>query len=169
MEHKRPMTKDRLQSYGRLSQEIDNQIERLAIMEERITSPKSSNLTGMPRSGNSCLDRMAIAMAKKEELEQLIKHLIEKEKAEAKEIGEAAELLENLNERNVILMRYIDGLSWNEISEALFSRQKDYNKREDTFLRRTFKIHGSALEKLEAATTPPEEQRSEEEQDLPKI
>ena len=169
MTDKRPMTQDRLQRYANLLQEIDNQIERLEIMEEKLGSPASSNLTGMPKSGSSCFDRMAMAIAKKDELEQRIKRLIQKERQEAKEIEETVELLEDMNEKDVILMRYVDGLQWTEICDALFRKEKDYNKRIDTFMRKTFKIHTKALKKLEAATTSPEEQRSEEEQDLPKI
>ena len=157
---KRPTTQDRLQRYANLVQEIDNQIERLEIMEEKLGSPASSNLTGMPKSGSGCFDRMAMAIARKEELEQQIKRLISKERAEAQEIKEAMDLLENLNEKDVILMRYVDGLPWTEICEALFDRQKDYQKRADTFLRKTFKIHKKALENLEAATTPPEDQEN---------
>lgn len=65
MTDKRPMTKERLQRYTRLVQEIDRQFDALEIMEEKLTSPKSSNLTGMPKSGNSSFDRMAMAIGKR--------------------------------------------------------------------------------------------------------
>lgn len=72
------------------------------------------------------------------------------------------QLLEEPNERQVIRLRYIDGFTWTDVCRGLFGRRKDYEERLDTFERRTYKIHGKALENLEEATTPPE-QRSREE------
>lgn len=170
MTTKRPMTKERLQRYANLVQEIDRQFEALEIMEEKLTSPKSSNLTGMPRStASGSFDRMSMAIAKKEDMEQYVKALLQKERQEAQAIEEAVQLLEEPNERQVIRLRYVDGFTWTEVCRALFGRRKDYEERLDTFERRTYKIHGKALINLEAVTTPPEDERSEEAQDLPKI
>lgn len=166
MKNKEPMTKERLRRYTNLIREIDNQIERLELMEEKLTAPASPKLDGMPRTGASTFDRMALEIAKKEELERGIKRLIQKERDEAADIQEAVKLLRNPDERQVILMRYIDGLQWPEICEALFGQEKDFEERADVLMRKTFRIHGRALANLEKATTPPEEQRSEEERDL---
>lgn len=170
MATKRPMTKERLQRYTNLVQEIDRQFEALEIMKEKLISPKTSNLTGMPKSAASgSFDRMSMAIAKKEDIEENIKALLRKERQEAQAIEEAVQLLEEPNERQVIRLRYVDGFTWTEVCRALFGRRKDYEERLDTFERRTYKIHGKALINLEAITALPEDERSEEAKSLPKI
>ncbi|MGI1659405.1 MAG: hypothetical protein ACRKFN_10535 [Desulfitobacterium sp.] len=163
MKNRRPITKERLQDYANLIREIDNQIERLELMEEKMTAPASPKLDGMPRSGSSTFDRMTLELAKKEELEKGIKRLIQKERDEAADIQEATKLLKKADERQVILLRYIDGLQWPEICEALYGQEKDYEERAEALMRKTFRVHGFALKNMEAATTPPEDQEAGEE------
>lgn len=162
MKNRRPITKERLQSYASLIREIDNQIERLELMEEKMTAPISPRLDGMPRSGSSTFDRMTMELARKEELEKGIKRLIQKERDEAADIQEATKLLKKADERQVILLRYVDGLQWPEICEALYGQEKDYEERAEALMKKTFRVHGFALKNIEAATTPPEDQEAGE-------
>lgn len=53
------------------------------------------------------------------------------------------------DQRAVLQMRYLDGCRWLEITEMLFGGDPDYfDERQDSFLRRTHKIHGKALAAL---------------------
>ena len=53
--------------------------------------------------------------------------------------------LSDPDEQTAIEMRYIDGLRWWPICEALFSQESDYEEKADKYLKKTHKIHGSAL------------------------
>lgn len=156
---KEPITKERLKRYIRIRQEVENQLERLERMEATLCSPSSTNLSGMPH-GSFAVDRMAIAVSRKIELEETIKAGLEKECQEVKELEEGVQLLEEPNERQVIRMRYFDGLTWLEICEALFGKKKDYSERAETYERRTYKIHGTALVHIQQATTPPKQEKA---------
>jgi len=83
-----------------------------------------------------------------------------KECKEIKELEEGVQLLEEPNERQVIRMRYFDGLTWLEICEALFGKKKDYSERAETYERRTYKIHGTALVHIQQATTPSKQEKA---------
>lgn len=149
---KEPITKERLKRYIRLRQEIENQLERLGRMAASIESPGSMKMDGMPHS-NFAVDRMAIAVSRKIELEDTIKAGLQKEYEEVKELEAGVQLLEEPNERQVIRLRYFDGLTWMEICEALYGKKKDYADRIETYERRTYKIHGAALVHIQQATT----------------
>ena len=158
--NKEPITKERLKRYIRIRQEVENQLDRLERMELTLYSPSSSNMDGMPRSGSAAVDRMAIAVSRKIELEEIIKTGLVKECKEIKELEEGVQLLEEPNERQVIRLRYFDGLTWLEICEALFGKKKDYSERAETYERRTYKIHGTALVHIQQLTTPPRKEKA---------
>ena len=57
--------------------------------------------------------------------------------------------IENKIERLVYLeSRYFDHARWWAVSAALFGDMEDYEEHEKRYLKRTFKIHGSALQSL---------------------
>ena len=70
-------------------------------------------------------------------------------KIKRKEIEkEIVEWLEYPDERMIIRLRYIDGLSWREISELLFSKRRDYYDEEEKYKKRVYRMHGNPLVKL---------------------
>lgn len=116
-------------------------------MEAAISSPSSTKMDGMPRS-NFAVDRMAIAVARKIELEELIKRNLEKEHQEILELETAVQKLESPHEKMVIRMKYFDRIEWPEICKAIFGKHKDYEEKQESYMRRTFRLHGTALVKL---------------------
>ena len=52
------------------------------------------------------------------------------------------------DEQTVIEMHYLDHVKWWPICAALFSGEADYAEKADKYLKRTFKLHGSALQAL---------------------
>jgi len=155
----KPVTKERLKQYTALLQEIDDQIERLARMAASLESPAGMKMDGMPHS-NFAVDRMAIAVARKDELERIIIQSVERERKEAKELEEAVQLLHSPTERMLIRLRYFDNLEWPEVCETLFGKSEDYDEKLDGYMRRTFRIHGRALVNLTEATKEDETKKS---------
>ena len=53
--------------------------------------------------------------------------------------------LRNPDEKAVIRMRYFDRASWPEVRDMLFGHKPDFDEKEETYLRRTHRVHESAL------------------------
>ena len=137
--------KIRLILYRDRDREIENQIERLEVMENKMYSVRSPVFSDMPKASSVSGDRMIELIARKDELERKVKGLIERQDVERKWIQGMLERVRDADERAVIEMRYLDGESWRSISKMLFGRFPDYSEKEDSFLRRTTKLHGRAL------------------------
>ena len=125
--------------------EIDNQIERLERMEATMTSPSGPNLIGMPRASGNTSDRVAIQVARKIELEETIKKAIEAERKEREAIEIMVQQIKKPDERAVIRLRYFDRAEWPEICKILFGESEDFDVNTDNYMRKTFRIHGTAL------------------------
>lgn len=140
--------KSLLESYQRYQKRIDNTEERLAFLESTLGAPSSSNLSGMPsgsRDGSSKAERDVL---KKLELEEKLQDMYEEENRQREEIEGLIEQMDEPDEQTVIEMRYLDGANWWTISAALHGKLPDYDEHEERHLKRTFKIHGRALQTL---------------------
>ncbi len=143
-----PITKKikaRLQRYTAMLRDIDNQLERLDRMESTMTSPPGPDLSGMPRGSGTPTDRTGMMVIRKLELEEKVKATIEKERAENAAIEVMIDRLDKPDERAIIRLRYFDRAEWDEITSVLFGDRTDYVDKLDTYQKRTFRLHGSAL------------------------
>lgn len=142
----KPQTiKERLKEYTAMLREIDNQIERLERMEELMTSPTGPNLTGMPRASGNTSDKMAMQVAKKVDLEETIKKAINKERKEHEALENMVQNIKKPDERAVIRLRYFDRAQWPDICKLLFAETEDFDKNMENYMRKTFRVHGTAL------------------------
>lgn len=140
--------KQKLESYATLQRKIDNRIERLENLNATMGSPSTPNLTGLPSGGGDGTSKIERQVAKKDELEKKIRRMIMEERQLRKELEQLIETLKNPDEQTVIEMRYIDRAKWWTVCAALYSTEPDYNEKADKYLKRTFKLHGSALQAL---------------------
>ena len=126
--------KQKLEHYAAFQRRIDNQIERLEYLESVMGAPSSPNLSGEPSGGGDGSSKTERQVLKKLELQQAIRDMIEQ--------------MERPDEQTVIEMHYLDHVKWWPICAALFSGEPDYAEKADKYLKRTFKLHGSALQAL---------------------
>lgn len=140
--------KQRLESYATLQRKIDNQIERLENLIATMGSPSTQNLTGLPSGGGDGTSKIERQVARKDELEEKIRRMIKEERQLRGELEQLIEKLKNPDEQTVIEMRYIDRAKWWTVCAALYSTEPDYEEKADKYLKRTFKLHGSALQAL---------------------
>ena len=140
--------KQRLESYAALQRKIDNQIERLENLIATMGSPSTQNLTGLPSGGGDGTSKIERQVARKDELEEKIRRMIKEERQLRRELEQLIEKLKNPDEQTVIEMRYIDRAKWWTVCAALYSTEPDYEEKADKYLKRTFKLHGSALQAL---------------------
>lgn len=144
--------KDRLADYTAMLRDIDNQIERLDRMTLTMADPPGPDMTGMPRGSGTPTDRTGMMVARKLELEEQIKESIAEERRENAAIERMIRKLDNPDERAVIRLRYFDRAGWDEIAGALFGDRQDYLDKEETYQKRTFRLHGRALLALAKVT-----------------
>lgn len=137
-----------LKAYPKLQQRIDLAEERLAFLEYTMGSPSSPSLTGMPSGSRDRTSKQERDFLKKCELEEKLGELYAEESRLREEIEGMIERMERPEEQTVIEMRYFDEASWRAISAAVYGNEPDYDANENRYLKRTFKLHGSALQTL---------------------
>ena len=139
--------KKKLERVATLKRRIDNLIERLEYLESTMGSASTPNLTGLPGGGDGT-GKTEREVARKLELEAQIRDLIADEAKTRKELEDMIGLMEKPDEQTVLEMRYFDGASWWTICSTLYGNETDYEEHEQRYLKRAFKIHGSALQSL---------------------
>ena len=146
--HKTPKATDEIKelllSYGRFQKRIDNNEERLAFLDVQITA----NITGMPSGGGDGSSKQERLLLKKEELEEKLRNMYAEENLLREKIEGMIEQMKNPDEQTAIEMHYLDGAKWKAVSLALYGNEPDYDENEERYLKKTFKIHGSALQTL---------------------
>ena len=140
--------KEKLEHYAAFQRKIDNQIERLENLTATMGSPSTPNLTGLPSGGGDGTSKIERQVLRKTELEEKIRDMVLEERRLRKELEALIDAMKNPDEQTVIEMRYFDRAKWWPICVALYSTEPDYEEKADKYLKRTFKLHGSALQAL---------------------
>lgn len=137
-----------LKAYGDYQKRVDRVEGRLAFLEYTIDSPSSQNLTGMPGGSRDRTSKQERTYLKKEELEEKLRDMYAEESRKREEIEGLIEQMEKPDEQIVIEMHYLDHAKWWPICAVLYEDEPDYEENMQRYLKRTFKIHGSALQSL---------------------
>lgn len=140
--------KKRLQNYAAMQRRLDNKIERLVYLESITGSPSSPNLSGMPGGSSNGSSKTERQIIQKEELKSEIKDMTRWEYEERTALERMVKEMQNPDEQTVIEMRYFDNAKWRPICDTLYSSNPDYIDKMDKYMKRIFKIHGSALQTL---------------------
>lgn len=136
-----------LASFTKLRKRIDNTEKRLEVLELSVGAATPS-YSGMPGGGGGKSSAQERYMIKKEEIQEKLENMYAEENRRREEIEALFELMEKPNEQTVMEMHYLDNISWKLISVAIWGEEPDYDENERRYLKRTFKIHGSALQSL---------------------
>ena len=134
----RQAIKAELNSYRELKAEQRQLLGELRLLEEIMDGPSAPNMDGMPRSPgiSNPVERM---VTKHIMLQERYRAQLDKLVARQVAIENMIEPLES-TERRLARYRYIDGLTWEEVSERM-----SYSWRQ------IHRIHGRVLDKLVAA------------------
>lgn len=116
--------KERLKEYKKILTEIKIEEQRAKLIQDDNSLTGRRSLAGIKDNLNKLLDK------EQREYEELV-HIINK--------------LDCVEERQVILARYMDGMEWKTINALLFQDYKNFCENEDNYQRRTYRIHGRAL------------------------
>ena len=137
-----------LESYTTYQKRIDNTEERLAFLELTIDSPSSPSLSGMPGGSRDGTSKQERDILKKLELEERLQEMYTEENRKREEIEALIEQMDKPDEQTAIEMRYIDRANWRAIAAVLYGNEPDYDEHEQRYLKRVFRLHGSALQSL---------------------
>ena len=138
--------KERLDSYRNLNIEIDNCVNRLDRLEEKIynISPSMHGESGSGKGSSSSNSKIQHIIESKEQLTEKMNSLIRYRTAESKAIEEIIEKLKNPDEKLIIYLRYFDNEKWSTISEIMFGSEEDFIHN-DNYMKKIFRIHSRAL------------------------
>ena len=137
-----------LAAFLKLRKRIDNTEKRLEALELSVGAPATPSYSGMPGGGGERSSEQERYAIKKEEIQEKLENMYAEENRRREEIEGLIELMEKPNEQTVMEMHYLDGIKWRVISVAIWGEKPDYDENERRYLKRTFKIHGSALQSL---------------------
>ena len=142
------MMKKRLVDYIKLNEEIDDEIERLDRLDDRMASLGGGQLSGMPKAASPAYDRMSDAVSRRIDLEKKINCLIVNRNAERAALEALVDQLDVVRERTVIRSRYLDLEDWKDVLFVMFGRKDDFNDRYEMYTQKMFRYHRAAIGKL---------------------
>lgn len=145
LHEKANLVKSWLNRYREREREIDDQIELVERLQARMVSTSAKEITGMPRGSSSSADRLESMVAQKDELEAEIRELIRQRDESRACVELVLKRLPKADERAVIRLRYIGRSSWIDVVEAMFGREENFEEKQESYLRRTTKLHLRAL------------------------
>lgn len=123
VKQKSPM-KERLKAYRMLLAEIEIEEQRAKVLQN------DDSLTG----------RRALAGIKDH-----VRILLSKEDAEYELLTGIINSLPRADQRQIMLARYMDGLTWDIITDLIFGKRRNFKEKRDSYRRQVFRIHGYAL------------------------
>lgn len=123
--------KEYLMQAWRIEDRIESRIEERERLEARLTSPRGSNLTGMPRGGSSDWTNAVIAIS---ELTATINAEIVELFRVKRQVNDAIEAVEDSRYRRILELRYRNYMTWEAIANAT-----------GYALRNVYELHGKAL------------------------
>lgn len=151
-----------LSSYSAARREAALLRARADVLRMRASSPASSKIDGLPHAAGFDGDRIGGAVGMVDEVEREAEELERKATEIYREIDDAVRKLEGpraVEWRTLIRLKYLDACEWSDVNFLLFGDRANFSEKEDTFLRRTFRLHTEALAELEKLRA--EEQSSE--------
>ena len=140
-----------LESYQECKRDFEATCERLERLESKLTSPRSAALSGMPGAAAPDPDRLTFPLAELEELREECNIQVEALLDHQHRLEMAIKLIDGPgwpNMRAVLRMRYLDGEKMEMIAQLLFWRDPEFLVKQDSYLRRVYKLRKAALKAL---------------------
>lgn len=143
--------KEWLSRYADAAREVALLRARADAIRDRVASPSSPTLDGLPRSPGFEGDRLGEVIG----IADVIERQVAEKEAQAveayREIDATIQQIsgKHATERKFILQcRYLDRMDWPDVIFLLFGDKGDFGDREDSFTRRAYNIHKAALQDI---------------------
>lgn len=140
--------KNWLSRYRLAVEEAEGLSERARELRAQVESAQISNSDGMPHHQPFSADRIGRVLGQIEELEQKAQAAWDSAAGIYDELQADINALTSPNLRTVLCARYLDLLTWERVTAVLFGSRENFERKSDSYLRQTFKLHGTALAEL---------------------
>ena len=126
--------KEYLLQYQHIQREIEDIDRRMAQVRLKYAAPSAINYSDMPKAHNSNHD-LSDYVAKMDELTDYMISKYTRLRGIEIEIYMRVDRMENQQERELLRYRYIDGMTWTQVADAMLTTERN-----------VYFIHGRALQ-----------------------
>lgn len=161
--NQRENLKQWMRRYRDLQADTNRLWDRADDLRGRIEAARTSHLDGMPHTHGGDADRIGGIVSELEEIKTEARKGLEEATAARREISAAIRQICGprwADRREILRLRYIDGLMWEDVAEKMFGDDPKYWDKAEAFLRRAFKLHTQALAELSEIVPLPEGQEN---------
>lgn len=140
--------KEWLSRYRQQSDYIERLAYELDALDSKAIAPRTTSLDGLPRAPGYAGDPTGGIVGRLDELRTEIADTLAEATATRREIEAVIKQINGPRWpelRAVLRFRYLLCLSWGDVNDALFGGKRDFLDREDSYMRKTYRIHGEAL------------------------
>lgn len=142
-------SKEFLYAYRDRYYEIDAADDMVQTLLQRSKTPSARNDNPKVRTSNAMVDKMSMYVNQLDAARARLQNLIEQQNKDHDIIEKAVAKLRPAIQRDVIRYRYLMCLKWDDVNQHMHGHLDDFVDREESYLRRATKAHGSALKKLD--------------------
>lgn len=128
--------------------EYQQEMQRLEQFNDSSLIRSPADNDGMPHASGDYSDNTALWVMRKELLEKNVSDLQRTLHESELQIENVIRGFNKANEKTVIRLRYINGLSWEEVAFFVFGDKSDYCDRVEHYKTKVQKIHGAALKNM---------------------
>lgn len=148
--NKQKITRQRFYNYRELVKSINMQSDRLKEFIAKMDNPGTVKFSDIPKNHVINPDKIPHQVNTKISLENELKKMQIKKESEFKILSSAVWKLKKTEHIYILLLRYIDMYSWEDINKFLHSRHEDFEiEKNGKYERRMFRLHKTALNKIE--------------------
>ena len=126
--------KEYLLQYQHIQREIEDIDRRMAQVRLKYAAPSAINYSDMPKARNSNHD-LSDYVAKMDELTDYMISKYTRLRGIEIDIYMRVDRMENQQERELLRYRYIDGMTWTQVADAMLTTERN-----------VYYIHGRALQ-----------------------
>lgn len=126
--------KEYLLQYQHIQREIEDIDRRMAQVRLKYAAPSAINYSDMPKAHNSNHD-LSDYVAKMDELTDYMISKYTRLRGIEIDIYMRVDRMENQQERDLLRYRYIDGMTWTQVADAMLTTERN-----------VYFIHGRALQ-----------------------
>ena len=126
--------KEYLVQYQHIQREIEDIDRRMAQVRLKYAAPSAINYSDMPKAHNSNHD-LSDYVAKMDELTDYMISKYTRLRGIEIDIYMCVDRMENQQERELLRYRYIDGMTWTQVADAMLTTERN-----------VYFIHGRALQ-----------------------
>jgi len=147
------------QNYRTYVCKVRSKRDQLTAIKTKLQGLQSAKITDMPKNTIPRNDKNLFLLQEKMDIEESLRKLLKKKDSERKRLNKILKDLESDDtaglltrkpevltaEASVLRLRYMCGFSWEEVNEAFYSEDKDFEINTDVYLKRIFRYHGQAF------------------------